>query len=688
MKKLFSLLSLFPLLALGQTAFKNLPPISTIHGTDLLMLDQIATYPSPSPTTPTPGVVSVSQLVTFIGSVGSGTVTSVSVATVNGFSGSVTSPTTTPGINLSVTAAGVLKGSSGAISPALAADIYALWSGTCSSTTFLRGDGACQTPPGVTFNGQTVALGASGNVNSGASQYSVALNGAAGAAIGGLIPGSTGTYCFDWTSLAANPTLVTCPGAGGGLTSVGLSTTASWLTVGSSPLTSNGTITLNPTTAQTANEFVATPNGSAGAVGLRAIVAADIPTLNQNTTGTAANLSGTPALPNGTTATTQTTGDNTTKIATDAFVIANAAGVSSVAAGQGIAVTGTGGGPYTGAVTISSTAPNRTVTTSPTVLATDMGGQVNLNVSGGGTMTIPAISSTVFPAGATLTVVNYSASTAAVSTTPAVNAGGGCVSGTGIPAGDTWNITSNGTTLDCNQTVSASSGGSSAFSAITSGTNSTAAMIVGTGSSLAINTGLSLVNTVNSYTQTSTGLSITSGTTGVGRNLGVTVNDASAVDGIAELVNVTCTTCTFPSYIIDYRVGGSSIYAIDTTGDTVQQGNANSNNSNVSGTVSAARFATIGTTFTIASGTGACATRTTLAGGAVAGHFTCTGTTGTSTVTLTLPAATTAYVCYGRDVTTPTVVTQTGAESTTSVTLSLTAVVANDVISFGCPISY
>jgi len=68
-------------------------------------------------------------------------------------------------------------------------------------------------------------------------------------------------------------------GGGGGLTSVGLSTTATWLTVGSSPLTSNGTITLNPTTGLTANEFLATPNGSSGAVGLRAIVAADIPSL-------------------------------------------------------------------------------------------------------------------------------------------------------------------------------------------------------------------------------------------------------------------------------------------------------------------------------------------------------------------------------------------------------------------------
>ena len=56
-------------------------------------------------------------------------------------------------------------------------------------------------------------------------------------------------------------------------------------------------------------------------------IAADFPTLNQNTSGTASNLSGTPALPNGTTATTQSSGDNSTKLATTAYVAAN--GVSA-----------------------------------------------------------------------------------------------------------------------------------------------------------------------------------------------------------------------------------------------------------------------------------------------------------------------------------------------------------------------
>ena len=44
------------------------------------------------------------------------------------------------------------------------------------------------------------------------------------------------------------------------------------------------------------------------------------PTLNQNTTGTAANLSGTPTLPNGTVATTQSQADASTKLATTAYV--------------------------------------------------------------------------------------------------------------------------------------------------------------------------------------------------------------------------------------------------------------------------------------------------------------------------------------------------------------------------------
>jgi hypothetical protein len=48
--------------------------------------------------------------------------------------------------------------------------------------------------------------------------------------------------------------------------------------------------TQNPYGSKTANTFLAAPNGSNGAPSFRAIAVADVPTLNQNTTGTASNI--------------------------------------------------------------------------------------------------------------------------------------------------------------------------------------------------------------------------------------------------------------------------------------------------------------------------------------------------------------------------------------------------------------
>jgi hypothetical protein len=68
------------------------------------------------------------------------------------------------------------------------------------------------------------------------------------------------------------------PSAGTGITSIGL-TVPSWLSVSGSPLTSNGTLAVTEATGQAANLFLATPNGSTGAVGLRVIASADLPVL-------------------------------------------------------------------------------------------------------------------------------------------------------------------------------------------------------------------------------------------------------------------------------------------------------------------------------------------------------------------------------------------------------------------------
>jgi hypothetical protein len=55
---------------------------------------------------------------------GSGTVTSVSVVTANGFAGSVADPTTTPAITLSTTVTGIVKGNGTALSAAVAGTDY------------------------------------------------------------------------------------------------------------------------------------------------------------------------------------------------------------------------------------------------------------------------------------------------------------------------------------------------------------------------------------------------------------------------------------------------------------------------------------------------------------------------------------------------------------------------------------
>lgn len=69
-------------------------------------------------------------------------------------------------------------------------------------------------------------------------------------------------------------------GGGGGsgtVTSVSM-TTPTWLTVSGSPVTTSGTLAVTAATGQTANRFLATPDGSTGAVSLRAIATGDLPT--------------------------------------------------------------------------------------------------------------------------------------------------------------------------------------------------------------------------------------------------------------------------------------------------------------------------------------------------------------------------------------------------------------------------
>ena len=124
--------------------------------------------------------------------------------------------------------------------------------------------------------------------------------------------------------------------------------------------------TQNPYASKTANNFLAAPNGSAGVPTFRAIVAADIPTLNQNTTGTASNVTGTVAIANGgtgaTNAATALTNLGAYPASNPNGYTSNTGTVTSVTAtaGTGISITGS---PITtsGTLTITNTAPDQTV---------------------------------------------------------------------------------------------------------------------------------------------------------------------------------------------------------------------------------------------------------------------------------------------------------------------------------------
>ena len=106
-------------------------------------------------------------------------------------------------------------------------------------------------------------------------------------------------------------TLSATGGGTGTVTSVGLSLPNIFSVTGS-PVTSSGTLT-GTLASQTANTVFASPDGTAGTPTFRSLAVADVPTLNQNTTGTAANVTGTVAIANG------GTGETTRQAAMDAL---------------------------------------------------------------------------------------------------------------------------------------------------------------------------------------------------------------------------------------------------------------------------------------------------------------------------------------------------------------------------------
>jgi len=154
-----------------------------------------------------------------------------------------------------------------------------------------------------TWNGTTIAVA---NGGTGATSAAAALTNL------GAYPASNPS---GYTSNTGTVTSVSGTGTVSGLSLSGTVTTTGSLTL-------SGTLSVAASnfSSQTANTFLAAPNGTAGVPTFRAIVAADVPTLNQNTTGTASNVTGVVAIANG------GTGQTTRQNAMDALAGATTSG--------------------------------------------------------------------------------------------------------------------------------------------------------------------------------------------------------------------------------------------------------------------------------------------------------------------------------------------------------------------------
>ena len=152
---------------------------------------------------------------------------------------------------------------------------------------------------GISVSGSPITTSGTITITNTAPDQVVSLTGAGTTAVTGTYPNFTITSNDAFTGTV---TSVGGTGTVSGLTLTGTVTTSGNLTLG-------GTLAVTPSdfASQSANTFLAAPDGSAGVPTFRTIAVADVPTLNQNTTGTAAGLSATLAIASGGTGqTTQT----------------------------------------------------------------------------------------------------------------------------------------------------------------------------------------------------------------------------------------------------------------------------------------------------------------------------------------------------------------------------------------------
>ena len=234
----------------------------------------------------------------------------------------------------------VANGGSGQTTAQLAINAFA---GAVTSGSYLRGNGTnvvmntiqvADVPTlnqSTTGSAATLTTGRTIAITGDLSYTSASFNGSANVtAAGTLATVNANVGSFTNASITVN---------GKGLVTAASSGTAAVTSVtATSPVASSGGTTpaislaaaygdtLNPYASKTANFMLAAPTGVAGVPTFRAMVAADVPTLNQNTTGTASNVTGTVAIANGGTGAT-TAGAALTSLG--AYAASNPSGYTS-----------------------------------------------------------------------------------------------------------------------------------------------------------------------------------------------------------------------------------------------------------------------------------------------------------------------------------------------------------------------
>lgn len=171
------------------------------------------------------------------------------------------------------------------------------------------------------------------------------------------------------------------------------------------------------------------------------------------------------------------------------------------------------------------------------------------------------------------------------------------------------------------------------------------------------------------------------GSTMSGAGTGNSFTLAETFSGLLKGISIKSiyTASNATNYIVNSAAGGTTIV---TVGGVQPDYQFKVNNLLSGGTLASNALIAVGANPTL-TGTGACATTTTQSGGQWGGQFTCTGTTGASTVTITFATtAAHAWACSSSDVTHTLAGSQVTPLATTACTMNFTSVTSSDVLTF------